>query len=313
MDRNSDVIHHKNDNYDTNNFPAELEFLHDIINTDPALDLLALWHESRDYETPDTQLFDQMLRAPLPKASADDLGRRRPEEEFTNDIEQKQQMEESYLASSYITKNGHITTDIHRDENYKIQNEKTAPVSGEYTKMSDQNESFFGARNAYIHRNENSTKLFNFEDLIQKDDLIIVQPPINTNEQQSKIQTALDCFLEKDCYRKASDEERKNAARILHEHGQVKRVNKRSNSGFDQQRRFHCDLCLAGMIRTFTNMEALRRHFCQHLDHYPYKCPFPTCEMGFYRTDKRAEHIKDRNDLSFSLLIGLNFVTDKIP
>lgn len=123
-----------------------MEFLHDIINTDPALDLLALWHESRDYETPDTQLFDQMLRAPLHKASADDLGRRRLEEEFPNDFEQKQQMEESYLASSFITKNELNTTDIHQDENYK---------------------------------------------------------------------TALDCFLEKDCYRKASDEERKNAARVI--------------------------------------------------------------------------------------------------
>lgn len=96
-----------------------MEFLHGIINTDPALDLLALWHESRDYETPDTQLFDQMLRAPLPTASADDLGRRRLGEEFPNDFEQKQQMEESYLASTFITKNELNTTDIHQDENYK--------------------------------------------------------------------------------------------------------------------------------------------------------------------------------------------------
>lgn len=262
-----------------------MQFIHDlkIQNTDPVLDIQDLLYQSKDYETQDTQQFDEIFRAPLPQASPDDFEnssngfkRRRIEEESTNEF-----------ASSFIIKDGLITRDIHQDENEKIQNEKSDPVFGDNTKNTEENQ-IFGAGNAEIHGNEN-----NFEDLVQKDDLIILQLPNNTKNQQSEIQTVLACFLDKDRYRKASEKERVNAARLLHQFGLVKPVNKRSNSGFDQQRRFHCDLCPAGMIRTFTNMEDLRRHFCQHLGHYPYKCF--KCEKGFYRTDKRRKHIEEKH------------------
>ncbi|CAG5090829.1 Oidioi.mRNA.OKI2018_I69.PAR.g12731.t1.cds [Oikopleura dioica] len=102
-----------------------------------------------------------------------------------------------------------------------------------------------------------------------------------------------EIFLRKDFYASSSQEQRVLSSTFLREKGLVMNVKERRNACSDPSREFHCDLCPKEKPRTFTSMENLWRHFCQHLGHYIFHCDH--CEKGFYRKDKLDIHLKNNH------------------
>jgi hypothetical protein len=173
-----------------------------------------------------------------------------------------------------------------------IQNGNIGSTVGENTEIIHhqnfhQKKSFSAAGNANIHRN-----VANAECFIQENYVPVQQAPQITKNQQNEIKKAEDCLIKH--FTKASEEERKNAAMVLHKFGRVKKVAEQMGlkNAHDVKRGFHCVLCPPGKIRTFKTMGQLKRHFLQHLRIKPHKCQLPTCEKRFNRTDHLQKHIK---------------------
>ncbi|CAG5091569.1 Oidioi.mRNA.OKI2018_I69.PAR.g13141.t1.cds [Oikopleura dioica] len=128
-----------------------------------------------------------------------------------------------------------------------------------------------------------------------EDNQVLVVPQASDN----MIASFKDIFLKKHLFATTPEETRKAAAEFLLSHDQVQPVKDRANGTCDRDRHFQCDFCplFSPQVRSFKTMEALWRHFCQHLGHFKFNCSHCPAwnPKGFYRQDKFDEHMKKKH------------------